>query len=503
MNFRISITIIFILVNLTSVNAKNILNRGNGSEVDSLNIHQAQGLNSLNVLRDMFEGLMTLDSQGLPIYGVAFSHEVKNNTWTFKLRKDNYWSNGEKVIATDFIKAWQKAVSPNTASPYSFLFNNFKNYEEIVNGNIASDKLGVNAIDDNTIQIQLTQPDSTLLEKLTLPVFYPQYSETYDPKAILSNGAYTIEDWVIQEKIILKKNKYYANKDIYFDQIIYWVTENQSSELKRFRAGELDITESIPDGQINWIKQNLSSELHIYPYLGTFFLGLNLEDSLLKDINLRKALYYAIDRNILTEKVLKTGQQPAYSLIPSQLTRKVESLESVEFKQLANKYFKLSGLNANEIKIEILYNNSENQRKVAIAVAAMWRQTLGIKAKLVNQEWKVFVQTRKSKQKQVFRSGWIADYADALSFLELFQSKSRFNFYAYDNLRYDELIINIFKQQDKQKRVRLILQAEDLITQTLPIIPLYYYVSRHMVNDKIKGYKDNVSDRHLSKYLFK
>lgn len=164
---------------------------------------------------------------------------------------------------------------------------------------------------------------------------------------------------------------------------------------------------------------------------------------------------------------------------------------------------KQSGIDIRNLKIEILYNNSENQRKVALAVAAMWRQTLGIRSKFVNQEWKVFVNSRKSIKRQAFRSGWIADYADALSFLELFTSDSRFNFYRYQNQSYDKLINDISNTTDLDKKNLISKQAESLLLHDIPVIPLYYYVSRHLVNKQIKGFKDNVADRHLSKYLYK
>jgi oligopeptide transport system substrate-binding protein len=238
--------------------------------------------------------------------------------------------------------------------------------------------------------------------------------------------------------------------------------------------------------------------------LRSFFLGLNLENKYLKNHKLRQALSLAIDRKILVEKVLKTGQQPAYQIIPASLTNKqaVTIPPNANRIQQAKQLLLKSGINTGDLKIEILYNNSENQRKVAIAIAAMWRQTLGIRAKLHNQEWKVFVQSRKSTKRSAFRSGWIADYADALSFLELFTSHSRFNFYRYKNQNYDNLIENISNTHDQILKNKLVQQAQNILLHDIPVIPLYYYVSRHLVNSQIMGYVDNVADRHLSKYIF-
>ena len=487
--------------------ADKVLNRGNGSEVDSLNIHQAQGLNSHNVLRDLYEGLMTLDARGKPVYGAAISHKVEHNVWTFYLRPDAKWSDGSHVVAGDFVRAWRQAVNPKTAAPYAFLFDNIVHAKKIMHMKLTPKNLGVKAINDFTLQVNLWQPDSAFLEKLSLPIFYPLPKNKAKNHQIISNGAYKVNKWVVQEKIELLKNPYYYDKDkVYFEEVNYWVTENQSSELKRFRAGELDITESIPDSQIKWLQQNLSKELHISPYLGSFFLGLNLADKHLKNHKLRQALSLAIDREILTQKVLKTGQQPAYHIIPHKLVGdKADYLidDRQNDKTKAKGLFKQTGLNASDLKIEILYNNSGNQRKVAIAIAAMWRQTLGIRAKLLNQEWKVFVQSRKSIKRQAFRSGWIADYADAMSFLELFTSHSRFNFYRYKNKQYDALVAQIKTTTDTIKKKGLIEQAQNHLLNDIPVIPLYYYVSRHLVKNQILGFVDNVADRHLSKFLYK
>jgi len=507
MKLKFSIIIGILLINFSVLSNESLLNRGNGSEPDSLNIHLAEGLNSHNVLRDIYEGLMTLDEKGLPIYGNAISHSVDGNIWTFKLRADAKWSDGKSVVAMDFVRAWRKAIDPNTAAPYAFLMNNILNASKIMQLELPLSSLGIKAIDDYTLQVQLVQADSAFLEKLSLPIFYPiSLIETSNHK-IISNGAYRLKDWTVQEKITLEKNpNYYDSSQVYFEQVVYWVTENQSSELKRFRAGELDITESIPDSQISWIKENLPQQLHIAPYLGSFFLGLNLNDENLKNPELRKALSLAINRKILTEKVLKTGQQPAFHIVPRSLSNK--SLDKTQIDELdrvkqAKTALKKSGVNPQQITIEILYNNSENQRKLAIAVAAMWRQTLGIRAKLLNQEWKSFVVSRKAKNRQAFRSGWIADYADAMSFLELFTSHSRFNFYHYSNPKFDEIIGRIRKESDNTAKFLLIEKAEKLLLHDKPVIPLYYYVSRHLVNIDLLGYTDNVADRHLSKYLYR
>ena len=479
--------------------AADMLNRGNGSEPDSLNIHAAQGLNSHQILRDMYEGLMTLDAHGLPVYGVAASHQVSTDglIWTFKLRKSARWSDGVPVVAQDFVRGWERAIQSDAASPFANILDNLKKK--------GTNTLDLTVVNRHTLQIKLQQADAGLLEKLTLPVFMPMPANTNNaPDQIISNGAYSLQDWVPQEKIILQKNPHHPEADsVYFSQVAYWVTEEQSSELKRFRAGELDITETIPDNHIDWLRENMPEQLHIYPYQGVFFLGLNTQNPPLDNVLFRQALSAAIDRDILVSKVLKSGQLPAGHVIPPNMyapQAKVDINMSAD-PEKAKALLKQSGVNLFDLELELLYNSSENQRKVALAVAAMWRQNLGIRARLRNQEWKVFVSERRSPERQVFRSGWIADYSDPVTFLELLYSDGLFNFYRYENSEFDALVEQARFMQDPSQRARLMNQAEIRLQQDMPVIPLYFYVSRHMVAADIIGYVDNISDRHLSRYL--
>ncbi|MGJ8662008.1 MAG: peptide ABC transporter substrate-binding protein [Marinicella sp.] len=492
---RLSLSFIFLgCFCLVSHASTDSINRGNGAEPDSLDIHQAQGLNSQNILMDMYEGLMSFDVHGIPQYGVAANHEVNSDftVWTFNLKPNAKWSDGLSVTANDFIQAWKLAINPNTAAPYKQLFDNMMTGSDL---NVESDH-------PLHLRITLNQADAGLLHKLVLPIFYPLPDA--NANLSVSNGAYFLQKWDIQERIELVKNPYFhAAQEVKTSHINYWVTENQNSELLRFRAGDLDITETIPDSQILWLRENLAKELRIAPYFGTFFLGLNLQDNNLGKQKLRQALSLSIDRRILVDKVLKTGQVPANQIVPpAGIVSDVTTDPGFDL-QKAQQLLQQSGFNRNTDKIEILYNNSDNQKKVALAIAAMWRQHLGVKSKLKNQEWKMFVNTRKGNNKQAFRSGWIADYHDPLNFLDLFHSQSHFNFYAFEQQAYDVIIDQLRRSYDPIKKAKLVTQAEQLLAEQLPVIPLYHYVSRHLVNTAVSGFIDNEMDRHLSRYLAK
>jgi len=476
----------------TAVVPSDTLHRGNGGEPDSLNIHLAQGLNSHNILFDLYEGLMTFDERGQTTPGVAGGYQVNDDhtEWTFTLRPNARWSDGRAVTAADFIRGWQTAVAPATAAPYRHLFDNMT----------VAGQLSVTSDHPHHLHLSLQQPDAALLQKLVLPVFYPQPEKASSPP--LSNGAYHLVQHAINERIILHKNPHFhAHESVHLRSVHYWVTENQHSELLRFRAGELDITESIPDSQIEWIRTHLSTQLRVAPYYGTFFLGLNIQHPKLNDLTLRKALSHAIDRRILVEKVLKTGQLPASQIIPPRADQSPSVADPLFDPQRAQQLLAASNFNPASDRLELLYNNSDNQKKVALAVAAMWRQNLGVRTQLRNQEWKTFIITRQSDHKQVFRSGWIADYDDPLNFLDLFHSQSHFNFYGFNDLAYDHIIEQLRRHEGGGEE--LIHEAERLIAQKVPVIPLYHYVSRHLVQSHISGFHDNKMDRHLSRYLNK
>ncbi len=487
-----------------------VLNRGNGSEPDSLHLHRAQGIGALNILRDVCEGLMSLNAAGEVVLGAAESHRRSEDgrVHTYVLRETARWSDGQPLRAEDFVRAWRLAVDPAEAVPFAVLLEAIEGAPAIRAGLANADTLGVQALDPRTLQVRLQQADPAWLQKLTLPVFCPLSAHGVDSArgGGPSNGAYRVLDWRVQSHVTLEKNPHFHAADtVHFERVVYWVTEHQSSELKRFRAGELDLTETVPDASLDWLREHLPEALRIHPYMGTFFLGLNGRDAALSNVDFRHALSLAIDRDILTEKVLRSGQAPAFHVVPPGLLpvppSTLAGLNESERLQRAQARLKASGVRVADVELELLYNNSDNQRKVAVAVAAFWRKHLGIRTRLRNMEWKAFVSARKDPQRQAFRSGWIADYSEAMSFLELFESHSAFNFYAFNDAQYDALLQRIRGSADAQVRADLQRTAQGVLLHSLPVIPLYHYVSRRLVAPEVGGYVDNPADVHLSRYL--
>ena len=490
-----------------------VVRRGLGPEPDSLNIHQAQGLAAVNLLRDLREGLVTFDSNGEPAPGQADSWQVLDGgkRYRFTLRPDARWSNGDPVTAADFVRGWHHAFSPENPAVTAGLLQSILNADEIIAGTMDVSMLGIKAIEPGILEVLLKEPAPWILEILAHPVSYPLHQATLaDLRQAPVNGAYTLDEWIPRASIRLQKNpEYYASDTVAMDTVEYFPIEEPTAELSRYRAGELDITETIPAGRFKWLQENLAPDLHVHPYLGSFWLGLNLRHPALGlSADLRRALALAIDRETLVRVVLGAGEMPAWSVVPPGISsyepaKMTESGWTQEQREAeAVRLFSKSGLGKRQpLMLQLRYNTSGVHRRVAVTVSAMWKQVLGVLTELINEEWKVFVNNRKmGVVTEVFRGGWIADYADSSSFLDLFISGNALNTTFYANPAFDQLMDSA-QLTGGAERKHILRDAEALLMQDMPVIPLYYYVSRHLVNPRMTGFADNVRDIHLSRYL--
>ncbi|MGD8679457.1 MAG: peptide ABC transporter substrate-binding protein [Lysobacterales bacterium] len=489
------------------------IRRGLGPEPDSLDIHQAQGLAAVNLLRDVREGLVTFDASGELKPGQAESWEVLDGgrRYRFRLRDDAKWSNGDPVTPEDFVRAWRRAVAPSSAAVTAGLLKVVRNAAAILAGQADPTELGIVAVGPRVLDVLLEEPAPWALEIFAHPVSFPLHEDAADdPRTAPVNGPFQLAEWTPRASLRLERNpRYHARDTVQADTVEYLPIEEPAAELARYRAGELDITETIPAGRYAWIRENLGDELRVHPYLGSFWLGLNLRNPVLgKSTALRRALALAIDRDILVRTVLGAGEVPAWSVVPPGIPgyhpalMDQASMSQREREDEARRLFRQTGLGQGEpLVLEIRYNTSGVHRRMAVAVAAMWKQVLGVSASLVNEEWKVFVNNRRmGVVTEVFRGGWIADYADPASFLDLFISGSELNSTFYDNPGYD-MLMESAREEAGEDRMRHLRRAEALLLRDLPVIPLYYYVSRHLVKPDVLGFVDNVRDIHLSRYL--
>ena len=505
----------------TELAANQVIHMGNGADPQTLDPHRAEGVPSSNILRNLFEGLTLEAPNGDVIPGAAKSWDISEDglVYTFHLRADGRWSNGDPVTAADFEYGLRRSVDPKTLSHYASILGPIKNAEEIILGQLPPEELGVEAIDDLTLVIRLNGPTPYLPGLLNHNVAYAVHAGNVEehagrfarPGNLVGNGAYILDEWVVQDHIKLIRNRNYRDDaKTHIEAAYFYATENQDAELKRFRAGEFDITEQVPYQQLRWIRENLGDDLVIAPYLGSYYFGYNVTRPPFKDnLSLRKALAMAIDREIITERITGAGEIPAYGWVPPVVGYQGQRVEWATWTQEernaeARRLYAEAGYSKdNPLEVEILYNTNENHKRLSVAIAAMWSQTLGVETSLVNEEWKVFLETRRRRETtEVFRAGWIGDYNDAFTFSQLRYSKNEMNNSGYANPAYDALLERAAMEGDPVERAKIMEESERLLLADLPVIPIYFYVSKHLIKPWVGGHQSNIMDHHHLKDLY-
>jgi oligopeptide transport system substrate-binding protein len=499
-----------------------VLYRGNGSEPETLDVHRSTGTPEFDLQVDLFEGLVHYGPAGEPVPGVAASWTIGDGglTYRFALRAEARWSNGDPVTAGDFVYGFRRAVDPATASRYAFILFPIANAEAIARGEMDPTRLGVAAPDARSLTITLKAPTPYFLGLLTHHMAFPVHRPTIErfgdrwtrPGNLVGNGAYRLAEWVPQSEITLVRNPYYWDAAaVKIDTVVYVATEDRGAELRRYRAGEIDIVYEAPVDQIPWIAQHLPNDWRPTPYLGTYYYAFNLQAAPFRDNpKLRQALAMAIDRETLVTRITRAGETPAYGWVPPgignlyvQQRPDWAGLSQAERNRRAQVLYQEAGYGPDRpARFEILYNTSENHRRIAIALAGMWKQTLGAEVTLRNEEWKVYLASRAAKSFQVMRQAWIGDYNDANTFLELMKSDiGEQNSSGYANPRFDDLMRRAERMTDLDARARLMEAAERIMLEDLPIIPIYHFVSKRLVKPWVLGWVDNIVDIHPSRYL--
>jgi oligopeptide transport system substrate-binding protein len=495
-----------------------VLHKGNGAEPESLDPHRSESVTASNILRDLYEGLTLEAADGTIVPGTAERWGVSADglRYTFHIRPGARWSNGDPLTARDFEFGLRRSCDPATLNEYSSILYPILNAEAVITGRLAPDALGVRALDDATLEIRLSGPTPYLLGLLTHATAYPVHRASLEqhggqharPGKLVSNGAYRLQDWVVQSHIKLTRNRYYwDDARTVIDAVWYYPIENDDAEISRYRAGELDFTESVPSRQVRWLREILPQELVISPYLGSYFFGFNNTKPPFKDnLKLRLALSLAVDREILTGRVSGAGEIISYGWVPPVANYAGQRPPWAQWTQAernaeAQRLYREAGYSeANPLTVEMHYNTDQNHKRIAGALAAMWKQTLGVRARLLNQEWKVFLATRQQKQiTQVFRAGWIGDYNDAYTFAQLMHSENGQNDPGYNSPAYDALLDQAAVEADPAKRTALLEAAERQLLADMPILPLYFYVSKRLVKPWVKGFVPNIMDHHHTK----
>ncbi|ENM5825317.1 oligopeptide ABC transporter substrate-binding protein OppA [Vibrio metoecus] len=496
--------------------------RGNGTEVASLDPHKTEGVPESNVIRDLLEGLVNQDANGNVVPGVADSWETTDNkTFTFHIRKDAKWSNGDPVTAQDFVYSFQRAVDPATASPYSWYMEYTKmiNAKEIIAGEKDKSTLGVKAIDDKTLMFELESPVPYFVMMMGHTTVKPVHKATVEkygeqwtkPEHFVGNGAYVLDKWVVNERLELKRNpQYWDDKNTVLNKVTYLPIENQVAEMNRFLSGEIQITNELPLEHFKRLKKEHPESVQVQGQLCTYYYGFNTAKAPFDDVRVRQALSYAIDRDVISDAILGQGQKPAYFLTPEitagfspempaygKMTQKERVAE-------AKKLLEAAGYNkSNPLKFTLLYNTSENHKKIATAVQSMWKTTLGVDIALENQEWKTFLDTRRQGNFDATRAGWCGDYNEASSFLTLLMSSNSSNDSKYHSAEYDATLEKAMTSTSEEERQKLYAEAEKLLARDMPIAPIYQYVRSRLVSPTVGGYpSNNAEDKIYMKDLY-
>ena len=501
---------------------ESVLNRGTASEPESLDPHKARTIQAGDVQRDLGEGLTGYAANGELILAAAERMAMSDDglMYTFWLRPDGKWSNGDKVTAQDFVFSFRRLVDPATAAFYAQQsLGDVVNATQIIAGEKPVDDLAVVAVDDLQLQITLNKPVPYFLRLLCHPSTFPVHRGSIElhgnaharPGNLVSNGAYQLKAWEVGSYIELVRNEHYRNNhQTAIDRVRHHVTPEAMAELNRYRAGELDITATVPSEAFEQMRRERPDELRVSPYLAVYFYGFNMTKPPFKDNpKLRQALSMAIDRETLAEKVVGRGETPAYGWVPFGTVNyeprqfSYAKLSRQKRHTKARELFREAGYGkTNPLKLQLRYSTSDTHKRIASAVRFMWEDVLGVETTLINEEFQVLLENiRLQEITQVFRSGWTADYDDAHAFLSVMESDNPSNMTGFSNDDYDLLMDKAATQTDPRVRQAYLEEAETLLLAEQPVIPLYFYVNKNMVSPRVCGWEDNVLNYHYSQYL--
>ena len=474
-----------------------------------------------HIIRDLFEGLLSQDGDGNLVPGVATHYAASegNTTYTFTLREDARWSSGDPVTARDFVYGWRRAVDPATASPYGWYLEltEIVNAKAILAGEKDPGELGVSALDDHTLEVRLNTPLPYFPAMTTYATLFPAHRTTIeahgsdwtDPDNMVSNGAYTLEEVVLNEYHTRVKNPMYWDAGrVIIEKVTGLVINDENQALTRYRAGELDHLEPVPAGQYPALKAELPDQATSVPRLCSYYYAINHTDSgvpALHDVRVRRALGMAIDRDVIVDQLLKGGQWPAYNFthrktagfeMPDIAYGKLSQAErDAEAKRL------MSETGVENLTLELIYNTSESHKQIATVISQMWKQKLGVETELANFEWKTYLTIRSNQEFDLARSGWCGDYNEASTFLDLLTTPHGANDGKYSNPRVDELMR---ASKTAENPNEIYTEVEQILADDMAIIPIYHYANTFLLSADIKGWPyNNVENNWYSKNLYR
>ena len=495
-----------------------VFRRGNGPDPDTLDPQRAEDESSREIIRDLFEGLVgeTVDGELVP--GAAESWEVSEDrlSWTFRLRADGRWSNGDPVTAHDFVAGLRRAVDPATASSSAGLLGPIEGALEIIDGARAPETLGAEALDELRLVLRLRSATPYLLGLLTHPITFPVHGPTLAehgqgfarPGRLVSNGAYRLDEWEMQSHVQLVKNPHFREQPA-IDVVRFYSFELPEAGLNRYRSGELDYSTDFPVARLAWLRENFGDELDQMPGLSSQFWLFNTARPPLDDVRVRQALTMTVDRDRLVEVVIGLGDYPAYGLVPpgvanySAQTFDWREQPMEERVEAARALLAEAGYGPDRpLQVTVHYNTNENLRKIAVAVSSMWREHLGVETVLYNEEFRVMLSRRKDPdQWQILRLSWLGDYNDASNFLETVSASGAVNDTGYDDPEYERLLAEAAVELDPERRRALLEAAERRMLAHYPLLPLYHPSAKRLIKPWVEGHGFNILNRLYTRHL--
>ncbi len=490
-----------------------MLQRGSGGEPGSLDPALAVDTFSFEILRDLYEGLTTEDRDGAIIPGTAASWTVSENgeRYDFEIRADAHWSDGQPVRAADFVRAWQRVVNPAAASPVADVLRPIRHATAILEGKMKPADLDVQAVDDRHLTVRLERPTpyfpQVLAHTATFPAREPQQPGEHPP----TNGAYSLIRWTPGSDIKIEKNRFYWDRaHVSIPAVTYRLIANEDSEFSQYRGGLLDITANVPQTAVPMLRSERPAELHVAPFLGVYYYALNLRTGPLKtSMPLRQALAMALDREQLRSALLPFGQAAAYGFVPPGTMNYTpqswdwKSMSAAERTSTARRLYAQAGFGpARPLHLRLLINSSPSIKRMASAVAAMWSETLGVQTDIMDEEYRVFLDSRRTPQHwDLIRLGWTADVNDATNFLDTFRADSANNDSGFRNPEFDRILDRAAGTQDAAARSALLESAERLMLADYAVIPVYFYSSKRLISPRVHGAANNPLNRLYSKHL--
>ena len=497
-----------------------VLHRGVGEDLKDLDPHLATSAAAYQVLSALFEGLVAEDPVDLhPVPGVAAGWDVTDGglTYTFRLRPEARWSNGDPVTSQDFLNSIRRVLTPALAAPNAttlYVLRGAEDYHQGRERDFA--KVGVAAPDARTLRLTLTHPVASFLAQLNQMVWLPVHLASLEkngsitdranawarPGRLVGNGPFRLEAWLNgQEIVVAKSATYWDAAAVRLNGIHFHTIEGPEVEERAYRAGQLHLTDALPPGKIGTYQQEMPGQLRIDPLLNTYFYRLNTAKPALRDVRVRQALSLGLDRTAIVDRILRGGQLPARAFTPpgtAGYTFPATATNHAGEVAAARKLLAEAGYPEGKglPPVELLYNTSESHKLIAEAIQEMWRRDLGVEVRLANQEFSSTLEARRTGAYEILRSSWSADYADPASFLDIFRSDSGNNFTGWSNPAYDTALTAASRAATAAERNALFRQAESLLLDAAPIIPIYHYTHVFVIRPEVKGWFPTLLDHH-------